>query len=224
MGKYNTKNISGQSLTEILVALGIGAILIGAATGAIVLSLRSSLDIRTTQVATSLAQAYLDNAKALAESDWQKIYSPAAAKGSSSQFYLSAATSTYSILAGTTSTVAEGRTFTRYFSIENVSRDSCGVGSITTATTTSCAMQAGSAYVADDPSTQKITVTVSWEGGRSVTATQYVSRTRNKVFIQTDWSGGSGQEGSITEANNKFATSTSINYSTSTGSIVIQGF
>ena len=48
MGKYNIKNISGQSLTEILIALGVGAILIGAATGAIVLSLRSSLDIRTT--------------------------------------------------------------------------------------------------------------------------------------------------------------------------------
>lgn len=224
MDKYNIKNISGQSLTEILVALGVGAILIGAATGAIVLSLRSSLDIRTTQVATSLNQAYLDNVKALAESDWQKIYSLPAAKGPSSQFYLSASTSTYSILAGTTSTVVEGRSFTRYFSIENVSRNSCGIGSITTNATTSCSMQSGASYVADDPSTQKITATVSWEGGRSITETQYVSRTRNKVFVQTDWSGASGQDGPITEANNKFSTSTSINYSTSTGSIVIQGF
>ena len=224
MAKYNFKNISGQSLAEILIALGVGAILIGAATGAIVLSLRSSLDIRTTQVATSLNQGYLDNMKALAESDWQKIYNPPAAKGSNSQFYLAASSSANLILSGTTSTVVEGRSFTRYFSIENVNRDSCGVGSVTTNATTSCAMQSGASYVADDPSTQKITATVSWEGGRSVTETQYVSRTRNKVFVQTDWSGGSGQEGPITEANNKFATSTSINHSTTTGSIVIQGF
>lgn len=225
MEKYSIK---GQSLIEVLIAIGIGAILIGAATATIIPVLRSNLETRTVQIAGSLSQEYLDNLRSLAESNWYQVYNPPTAKGPSSQFYLNATSTTFILASGSTSTIAEGRTFTRYFYIENVGRDSCGIGAITTNATTSCNMEPGSGYVAEDPSTQKITSVVSWtaggSAGGSINKVQYLTRSQNKVFIQSDWSGGTGQEGPITAENNQFATSTNINYSTTTGSIKIQGF
>ena len=223
MEKYNIKSISGQSLVEIIIAITVGAILIGAASAAIVPILRSNLETRNVQTATSLAQEYLDNVQNLTESNWLNIYN-LTPKGPSSQFYLRATSTTYEILSGATSTVVEGRTFTRYFSIENTSRNLCGASDITTNATSSCASGPGSSGVADDPSTQKITTTITWPENRSISKSQYLTRSRNKVFVQTDWSAGPGQEGPITLENNQFATSSNINYSTTTGSIKIQGF
>lgn len=217
---------SGQSLVEVLIAIAVGAILIGAATATIIPVLRSNLETRTVQIAGSLAQEYLDNLRSLAESNWYQIYNPPSAKGPSSQFYLTATSTTYEILSGATSTTAEGRTFTRYFYIENVNRDLCGASDIAANATTSCASGPGSSGVAEDPSTQKITSIVSWTAGGSasgqINKVQYLTRSQNKVFVQSDWSAGPGQEGPITSENNKFASSTNVNYSSSTGSIKIE--
>lgn len=229
--KLKTKSlklkVGGQSLIEILIAIAVGAILIGTATAAIIPVLRSNLETRTVQVAGSLAQEYLDNLQSLAEYDWYKIYNPPAPKGSESQFYLTATGTAYEIISGATSTPAEGRIFTRYFFIENVNRYLCGAGDITINTVTSCASGPGNSGVAEDPSAQKITSVVSWttggSAGGSINKIQYFTRNRNKVFVQTDWSGGAGQEGPIVSENNKFASSTNINYSGPTGSIRIQG-
>ena len=211
-----------------MIAIGIGAILIGAATATIIPVLRSNLETRTVQIAGSLSQEYLDNLRSLAESNWYQVYNPPVAKGSSSQFYLNASSTTFVLASGSTSTIAEGRTFTRYFYIENVNRDLCGASDITANATTSCASGPGSSGITEDPSTQKITSVVSWtaggSAGGSINKVQYLTRSQNKVFVQSDWSGGTGQEGPITAENNKFASSTNINYSTTTGSIKIQGF
>ena len=223
-GSQDQKLSSGQSLVEIIIAIAVGAILIGGATAIIAPILRSNLETRNVQIATSLAQEYLDNLQSLAESDWQIIYSPPSAKGPSSQFYLAPTSTTFMLVSGATSTIVEGKTFTRYFSIENVNRNLCGSSDITTNATTSCASGPGTAGVADDPSTQKITAIVTWPESRSISKTQYLTRNINKVFVQTDWSAGPGQEGPITLENNQFATSSNINYSTTTGSIKIQGF
>ncbi|MDP3015139.1 MAG: prepilin-type N-terminal cleavage/methylation domain-containing protein [bacterium] len=224
----NLKPESGQSLIEVLIAVAIGAILIGAATATIIPVLRSNLETRTVQIAGSLSQEYLDNLRSLAESNWYQVYNPPTAKGPSSQFYLNATSTTFILASGSTSTIAEGRTFTRYFSIENVNRNLCGAGDITTDAASSCAIGPGSSGIIEDPSTQKITSIVSWtaggSAGGSINKVQYLTRSQNKVFVQSDWSGGTGQEGPITSENNKFATSTNINYSTTTGSIIIQGF
>ena len=223
MEKFTT-NTRGQSLVEILIAIGIGAILIGGATTAIIAILRSNLETRNVQIATSLSQEYLDSVQSLAESNWHIIYSPSSGKGSSSQFYLTASSTSFAIVAGIASTAVEGRTFTRYFSIENVNRNLCGADEISTDASSTCASGPGSVGITDDPSTQKITVTVSWPENRSISRTQYLTRNIDRVFVQTDWFGGPNQEGPITSANNQFTSSTDIDYTTSTGSIIIQGF
>jgi type II secretory pathway pseudopilin PulG len=223
MEKYDINSkISGQSLIEIIIAISIGAILIGGAAVVIIPVIRSNFETRAVQIAGSLAQEYLDNLQSLAESNWYNVYNPPAAKGSSSQFHLTASGAAFVISSGSTSTIVEGKNYTRYFSIENVNRNLCGASDITTNATTTCLSGPGSSGVADDPSTQKITATVNWEGGRSIVKTQYLARSQNKVFVQSDWSGGSGQEGPITSENNRFATSTNINHAITPGSIIIQ--
>lgn len=98
--------------------------------------------------------------------------------------------------------------YNRYFTVENVNRD--GSGNITTG--------AGS----DDPSTQKITVTYGWPDKTSAIYA-YVTRSKSQIFLQTDWSGGSGVTGPTTSTSNTFATSSNIDYSTTTGSIRLKG-
>lgn len=216
------KFIRGQSLAEILIAIGVSAILIGGTVGIMLPVLRSNLETKNIQVATSLAQQYVDILRNIAEADWLDIYNPPATKGSSSQFYLNAATSTYSIASGATTTVVEGKTFTISFSIENVNRSFCGVGDISSQATTTCSSGVGSVGVIDDPSTQKIKVSISWVQGGSLSRISYLTRSSNRVLIQTDWSGGGNQDGPITSENNAFSSSTNINYSTA-GEIKIQG-
>ncbi len=216
-------NQRGQSLAEILIAIGVGAILIGGTIGIMSPILRSNLETKNIQIATSLAQQYLDNLRNISEASWFNIYNPPAAKGSSSQFYLNATGTTYAIVSGATSTTIEGRNFGVYFSIENVNRDSCGAGNISSAATTTCSSGPGTTGVIDDPSTQKINVHISWTQGGSLSRINYFTRSSNKIFSQTNWSGGGNQDGPITSINNKFTSSTNIDYLTTTGAIRIQG-
>lgn len=224
MVKFNFNK--GQSLIEIIIGISIAGILVGGATTVIALILRSNFDAKTTQTASFLASEYSDNISSIAESNWLKVYCPpdgncpGGAKGQNSKFYLNLSGSSYSIISGTTSIIVEGRTFTRYFYIENVNRDSCGIGNISANATTSCV--GGGSGIADDPSTQKITVKVDWEGNRSVSKIQYLSRNRNFSAVQSNWSNGDGQEGPITSLNNSFSSSSNIDYSSIPGSIKMQ--
>ncbi len=101
--------------------------------------------------------------------------------------------------------------FTRYFYVENVNRDNSG--DITASGGT------------NDPSTQKVTAILEWEsvqGTSQFALSEYIMRWRNRVFRQTDWSGGSGQEGPLTVPSDKYASSSEINVS-SIGTFRIEG-
>lgn len=115
--------------------------------------------------------------------------------------------------------VYESRIFSRSFSIENVCRTNSS--SSTISGTAPC-----TGGDVNDPLTQKITTFTEWTpvGGTAsqLTIVDYVTRTRNAVFLQTDWSGGSGQEGPLTEPNSRFASGTNVSTSTP-GFFRIQG-
>jgi len=102
--------------------------------------------------------------------------------------------------------------YSRYFYIENVNRTVCSVGDITTGTSTGCisVAGAGSGDIADDPSTQKVNAVVTRSDGATSQYYEYLTRSRNAVFSQTDWSGGSGQEGPYTVVGSGFSSSTNI--------------
>lgn len=114
--------------------------------------------------------------------------------------------------------IYESSRFARYFAIENICRTNNSSNAIN-----STAPCTGSDV--NDPLTQQVTVYTEWTppGGSVYNANvvDYIVRSKNFVFHQTDWSGGTGQGGPITDINNKFASSSKI--STSTGSFRIQG-
>ncbi|MEK7635534.1 MAG: prepilin-type N-terminal cleavage/methylation domain-containing protein [Patescibacteria group bacterium] len=232
--KQFLNRISGQSLIELIIALTIGGIFITAATSAIYLVLRNSLEVRMNQIASFLAQEYFDNINAISQSRWLEIYCPPSGvcpgnpKGSNSQFHLIASSTTYVLEAGASSTVIEGENFTRYFSIENINRDSCGIGNITNAaTSTSCSVWPSSGEVLEDPSTQKVTIIINWKNNGSLVRSVYLTRNRNFNFKQSDWSDGSGQEFFPTSTgaavvNNKFTTSTNMSFSGGNGGNIYQ--
>ena len=97
--------------------------------------------------------------------------------------------------------------YTRYFYLDDVGRD-----------VSDALLSSGGT---NDPSTKKTTVVYGWPNGPTSSFSMYLTRFRNNVFDQTDWSGGPGQEGPATTTNSGFSTSTQIYYSTTTGSIII---
>jgi Tfp pilus assembly protein PilV len=77
VNSYMPKDIfyeKGQSLMEVLIAIGIAATLIGSVVSTYVVSLRSNANARLSAIATQLAQETYDNKKALAEADWHSVY------------------------------------------------------------------------------------------------------------------------------------------------------
>ena len=102
--------------------------------------------------------------------------------------------------------------YTRYFYVDNVNRTQCGVGDISTSDVSGCTsvLGAGSGDIANDPSTQKINIVVTRADGARYQFYSYLTRSRNSITTQNDWSGGSGQVGPITVSNNKYSTSTNI--------------
>ncbi len=201
----STKNRkSGQSLIELLVGVVVGSIMVIAAITIIAPALKSNTDVARAQVAIALGKELLENVRVFGEADWHNITNLATT--SANHYYLRATSSPFTAASGDQSVTVSTTTYTRYFYVDEAYRD--GGGSI-----------AGSGT--RDPSTMKITVAYSWPRGPTNTVSVYLTRsTRNKVFVQTDWSGGSGQEGPITVENYKFASSSSNMTHTSTvGSI-----
>lgn len=204
-------NHRGQALIEILIGLSIVGILVGAATAAVIVALRSNLESKNFQTASALSQKILDDVKTVAEADWHNIYN-LANKGPGFQYYIAVSGTALAAFSGAATTTVGNIVYNQFFSIENVNRDTSG----------NIVTSGG----AEDPSTQKIVSHIQWPSAgqtSEVALTGYLTRWRNLISQQTDWSGGPGQEGPLTEFNQKFASSTGIDYSTSTGSIIIQG-
>jgi len=215
---HSLSEIRGQSLMEVLIGLAIVAVIIAAAAMAISFGLQSNKTNQRNQVASSLAQQLADKVKAISDANWNDIYN-LAVKSSSSQYYVNASGTALTIASGTATTSLEGIVYTLFFSVENVCRSNDASSTITS--TAPC--PSGSS---EDPSTQKITVYTRWPAAArtgEIKFSYYLSRWKNRVFKQSDWSGGAGQEGPITEPNNKYATSSDIDASAS-GVIKIQGF
>jgi hypothetical protein len=291
-----TKYQRGQSIMEVLVAVTVGTIIVGSATGAIILGLQVSAQSRSAQIANGYTQELMSNLKSVSEGNWQKLYN-LPAKGSGTQYYLA----TYKTLAGTVAVTNNSPTVTgasttfttdlvvgdniiinslaftvniissdtsltlssnysgvtasglsiirdfsirsctttptntceqvtynntvyiRYFSVQNVNRDACGAGSITTNAQVACS---GTTGILEDPSTQQIIVTVSWpvRGGSntsSATFTQYFSRTTDQVMKFIDWGGGTTTTSSFSQPTNKYTSQTGLNVS-ATGVIQLQ--
>ncbi len=209
---------NGQSLAEVLIATALGAIIIGAVISSIILSMRSNSQSRTSSVAASLGTGLLDGVQSLSGGDWDAIYN-LSTKGSTSTYYLvtTGTPPTVTVTTGTESVPVNNTAFTRYFSVQDVDRTSCGTGSITTSSPTGCTNGSG---VLQDPSTELITVNVSWTnigGGTSnINVSSYITHSKDRVTQYNNWSGSPNVQGPVAAPAPNYATSSNI--STSSGS------
>lgn len=188
----------GQSLVELLVAVGIGTILIGGSAGLMGVSLKSYAGIKKHLQAKILIRQSAEVIQSLTRSNWHNIYD--LTKGDDYKISLSG--NFWTISAGQETGTSNNVLYKRYFQTYNVNRD--GSGNIA---------DTGD----DDPSTQKITVILEY--GNNYTSSSSISfyftrSDNNAVFHQTDWTGGKAITGPTPNPSNKYDTSTNIATST----------
>ncbi|MDO8536824.1 MAG: hypothetical protein Q7R94_01095 [bacterium] len=204
---YILHSRGGQSILEILIAVGVGAILMIAAVTIIAPALKINTQAARAQAAGALGKALLENVRAWSEGDWHNIQNLATT--SANLYYLNTTSSRFTTSTGVESVVVSTTTYKRFFYVDNVQRDTSSPYNIVTS--------GGS----DDPSTKKITIGYNWPQGTTTTYSIYLTRNRNKAYSQTDWSGGSGQNGPATTTNSRFTTSTNVSYTENAGSIQV---
>jgi len=206
---------AGQSIFEVVIALSIGTILIVGAVTAIATTLKVDVEETSFQTALFLNQALMNSVSALAQSDWRAI---ADLEKSPTQYFVSVSLGAFATSSGSESVTIDGKNFTRYFTVENVSRNPA------TQNIESTYQSAN-----DDPATQQITAVTSWLASDGTTVTRqlkkYLTRHKSEIFIQTAWSWATDpviETVSLPDENyEKFAAATNI--ATTTGAIKIQG-
>jgi hypothetical protein len=241
--KYNNSR-RGVSLIELVIGIGVGAVLVASASMLISVALRISREDRFLQTASFLSQDLMDKVTVYADSLW---YSPdtdnrcsiGSHRGLANlfkspnitkhRFHLQTPASAQPFLCfydGTAANAGEqividGTTYTRYFYVEDVRRRLCGTGDITTDNLVpDCAPIPGNEpKTIVDPSTQKVTVVTSWPSGGNVTLVRNLTRTKNNVVAATDWSGGATSPSDPAH----FATSTANTFFSFSGDIDVTG-
>ncbi len=194
------KTISGQSLIETLVGIGIATIFITGAIGIMVVSLRIGGQNQNSQPAIELANGLLDQISVVAQTNWHTI-ADASPKGEASAFHLTPADSFFSLASGSEEITSGNQIYTRHFAVEDVYRDE------NEAIATSGTL---------DPSTLKITATVTWQQtGETATVStiKYIVRNKSRVFQQTSWTAGPGNNGPYPSPLTGFSSSSNITYS-----------
>lgn len=175
--KFNKKN-GGALLLELLIVISILGIILSVVANAMFLSLRGNKTSGENGIATSLASETLEAIRSIVEEDYQNIYGlpNIPNKGPSNHYYTTQSAGKWITATGDETIVLNGIIYTRYFTIENVSRDD---------STRNIQVSYLSDY--DDPSTQKVTVTVSWTGGTPIVMSEYFFRWKNKTCGQPGW-------------------------------------
>ena len=195
----------GQSLAEIIIGMAIGIFLIMAGIGLIVPAMNTNTQVANIQRSSALAKELLDNVRVWSEMNWNNVLS--LSTGTANHYYLITTSSPFASSSGSETLAVSTTTYARYFYTNDVYRDATGD-----------IVASGGAY---DPSTKQIAVVYSWSGGQTYTIYTYLTRNRNNVYYQTDWSGGPGATSAATSVGSLFATSSNINYETTTGSIYV---
>ncbi|MBI4094184.1 MAG: prepilin-type N-terminal cleavage/methylation domain-containing protein, partial [Candidatus Liptonbacteria bacterium] len=206
----------GQSLIEVLVAVVVGVIVILAAIAVIIPALRTNKELRRIQVANALGKELLENVRVFAEQDWFNNIGQleTLAQNPAAAYYIDPSGASFVSASGEELRNIDGTDYVRYFTLSDACRDANGgprdLGD------SSCVSPEA------DPALKKITIVTSWQGGNPFSVSQYLTRFRNKSFLQDDWSGGPGETGPLTTPTNRFDTSSGIDFASQPGSIVLE--
>lgn len=186
-------------LVEILVAIVIAGIVIGGVAGIIGTSLITGKKTKQVTVANGLAQQDIEAIKSVAQSSWIDLYCPPAGtcpgdKGTTSTHSVIFADNSWSFQSGMTTTTIDDLDYGHYFYVENVYRDEGG----------DVVASGGD----EDPSTQKVTVYVTWSGGGSeFSLSEYIMRFGSAYFVDRGWTEGNLNDGPYTKSVGTYSTS-----------------
>ncbi|KKQ74293.1 MAG: hypothetical protein US94_C0008G0008 [Berkelbacteria bacterium GW2011_GWB1_38_5] len=169
----------GQLLVETIIGVGVIGILLSAIIPLFLVGVKGTSETGKSDVAKMLTQETVEAAKQLKEENWNNIYRVNKAV----PYHIEKNVDSWQIIENSETVNLNNISFNRQIIIDNVSR-----------TIVNGAGEIEETYNAlrDDPSTQKITVTVAWPGSTGISSIDYFSRWANSRFLQTDWSGGSG--------------------------------
>lgn len=195
------KNKQAFSLIEVIVALGLFAILAAGVFNITTSSYKNFYGTGDKQSLTEYAQEGVEAVRSIRDNSWQSIedVSETGDKG------LTKDSNGYWDFSGTSDSLG---VLTRKVSIEDVSRDD--EGEIVTSGGT------------NDPNTKKLTVTISGSGISDYVLTSYLSNWSYRTWEQTDWSASSASEfwSGFTQASSSFS---NVNTSTPTGTLKLSG-
>ena len=202
----------GSLLLELLIVIGVLAIIIPLVAQIVVSSLNMNKWSTNNKVALNLVDEELKAIDGVSFEKWQNIYSQI--KISSSHYYTLKSSGAWALSLGDESLTVNNLNYTRYFTISNVCRDNTTNIIVTASGTPPC-----TTGNSDDPSTQKITVTVNWTNG-TLSKDYYLTRWRNKICAQTTWSGVSSSP--VSCPSTVYESATSIDLNSVPGSLKLQ--
>ncbi len=177
----------GQLLLEILVAIGALAVIGVLSSQLLLVNLQSSKSSGEKNVGLGIYEETFEAAKTVAAEDWQNLY---ALTKATTNYYVQKSAGKWIFTEGSENVVINEITYTRYFTVQNICRDSStkdvtGI-SDSNGTAETCVTEGGSF----DPSTQKINIQVSWPSAEPISASEYITRWQNDICLQTVWSSG----------------------------------
>jgi type II secretory pathway pseudopilin PulG len=215
------KKQEGQLLLEILIVIGVTAVIVGLSAQFIYLSLRGNKSANEKNAALGLMEETLEAVRDVSSEKWVTILN---LTHGATNYYPQQSAGKWVLTSGSENIALNGLTFTRYFNVRHVCRNSGAITGIsdTDGTATTCVSSTGS-Y---DPSTEKITTTISWPNANPLVINEYLAgRWRNLVCKNTDWSTADPSNPVITNsscaANNKYDSKDAA-VDASTGSLKLQ--
>ena len=189
----------GQSLVEVMLSIFLSVIFIAASTVVMGVALKNMTANKARNQAVSLYNQAAEIIASVGKNNWHGLYDLT----KDSDYQLTRSGNNWSITSGQETDTVNNISYKRYFRVSNVNRDTSG----------NIVTSGGS----DDPNTQKITIYVNYGYNylNSISGFFYLTRSfNNKVFYQTDWSGGTDSGSPVPTPGNQYATSTNITVST----------
>ena len=211
-GLARLKHSNGQILVEIILVSLIVIFVSLSVTQIISSSLKGVNKSMSQSPAVFLGRETAEAVRAIVKEDWHNIGN--LATSSANKYFPAISGGKWATSTGIENISLNSITYSRYFFIDDIYRS----------TSTGDIVSTGGYY---DPSTAKINIVVNWTdkdgAGQNFSQVVYFSRSLNNTYAQTDWSGGSAGEAVVTGATTTFATSSNIDYTTTTGSIQLTG-
>ncbi|OGG60033.1 hypothetical protein A3C89_03975 [Candidatus Kaiserbacteria bacterium RIFCSPHIGHO2_02_FULL_50_50] len=166
-------SVRGMLLIEVLLAIAFMAALVAIGTQVTLVSLSSTTASEEKDVAHRLAREMLEGARLASMSDWHSL---AYVSRAGVYHATTTASSSWAIAGGVESRTVGSHTYTSSFHVASTSRDFA---------THNLEESYDAAH--DDPSTLKVTATVSSDRSGAVTLIEYITRWHNVTCAQTEW-------------------------------------